>query len=101
MSDPYKCFLIQRRGARQRRIAWELPYWQWLQIWEESGHLLERGTRAGQWVMGRNGDSGPYAYGNVKIIRVETNNRDAQIAKRAKRSSRPAGAVAPDTPSHP
>jgi hypothetical protein len=44
MADPlYGRFLEQRRRAKCRGIAWELPYWQWLQIWEESGRLPERG----------------------------------------------------------
>jgi hypothetical protein len=81
MADPlYSRFMQQRHGAKQRGIGWQLEYWEWLQIWEESGHLHERGNRAGQWVMGRNGDRGPYAIGNVKIIRVEMNNREASLS---------------------
>jgi len=70
-------FNEQKRHARQREISWELPYWEWLQIWQDSGHFEERGRRKGQWVMGRNGDTGPYAAGNVKIIRCEVNNLGA------------------------
>lgn len=32
--------------------------------------------------MGRNGDIGPYSMDNVKIIRVETNNREANLRKK-------------------
>jgi hypothetical protein len=74
-------FRCQRAQAKQRRIGWQLEFWEWLQIWEESGHLDERGTHCGQWVMGRNGDMGPYARHNVRIIRVETNNADANLRK--------------------
>jgi hypothetical protein len=76
--DPLtKDFRRQREKAKQRGIKWQLEYWEWLQIWQDSGRLNDRGCRSGCWVMGRNGDVGPYATGNVKIIRVETNNIDA------------------------
>lgn len=84
--DPLvKCFNQQKHGAKQRGIEWCLEYWEWLQIWKDSDHLHERGTRSGQWVMGRNGDIGPYRADNVKIIRAEKNNSDAQRIKKAKR----------------
>jgi hypothetical protein len=84
--DPlFKAFKEQRANAKRRNIAWQLDYWEWLQIWEDSGHSLERGTRKGEWVMGRFGDEGPYSSKNIKIIRVETNNRGAQEAKSRKR----------------
>jgi hypothetical protein len=86
MDDPaYRQFVQQRVMARRRSIEWRLEYWEWRQIWDDSGHFHERGTCGGQWVMGRNGDIGPYAAGNVKIIRCETNNSFAQISKRNKR----------------
>src|SRR5262249_39109163 len=40
-------FNRQRRTAKQRGISWELDFWQWLRIWEESGHLEERGRCRG------------------------------------------------------
>ena len=70
----YQRFCEQKACAKRRGIPWLLPYWQWLQIWQDSGHLDERGRFKDCWVMGRNGDAGPYAEGNVKIIRAETNN---------------------------
>jgi len=80
--DPFeKRFKMQRLIAKHRGIAWELPYWEWLQIWQDSGHLHERGTHGGQWVMGRNGDQGPYSASNVKIIRVEQNNHGAAMVR--------------------
>lgn len=78
----YQRFLEQRRTAKQRRISWELPYWEWLQIWQDSGHLADRGRHKGEWVMGRNGDRGAYRADNVKIIRAETNNEAAGRGKR-------------------
>jgi hypothetical protein len=79
--DRYK-FHVQKGQAKQRGIPWELEYWEWLQIWQDSGHLEERGCRLGQWVMARNGDEGPYGVGNVKIVRVETNNYERDYSRR-------------------
>jgi hypothetical protein len=85
MSDPrLHRFQCQRGGAKHRGIEWKLEFWEWLQIWEESGHFEERGRCAGQWVMGRMGDQGPYAADNVKIIRMETNTSEAHKIRRAK-----------------
>lgn len=70
-------FLEQRKRAKQRKIPWELEYWEWLQIWQDSGRIHERGRAAGQWVMARHGDQGAYEAGNVAIVRVNKNNSDA------------------------
>lgn len=74
MPDPlYQAFLIQRRNANMRKIPWHFEYWEWLQLWQESGHLHERGVKKGDWVMARNGDKGAYERANVKITRCESN----------------------------
>lgn len=58
-------------------------------IWQDSGHLHERGIRAGEWVMSRLGDVGAYEAGNVKIVRCETNNSEAARGlSKAKRQQR-------------
>lgn len=60
MSDLiYRRFREQRAGAKQRKIEWQLPYWEWLQIWEESGRLNDRGTKKGCFVMARKGGYWP------------------------------------------
>jgi hypothetical protein len=83
MSDLlYQRFKEQECAARYRGIPWRLAYWEWLQIWQDSGHLHERGTCKGQWVMSRPGDRGAYEVGNVRIVRCETNNREAQEVRR-------------------
>ena len=79
-----RAFKQQRCGAKERGIAWELEYWEWLQIWQDSGHLHERGPRKGQWVMSRPGDKGPYAAWNVKIVHCETNDAENAIARHAR-----------------
>jgi hypothetical protein len=43
MDPVYRFFINQRSRAKQRGISWDLPYWEWLQIWQESGRLEERG----------------------------------------------------------
>lgn len=78
MADPlYLKFQRQRCHAKDRGVPWHLAYWEWLQIWQDSGHLEDRGNRKGQWVMSRIGDWGAYEFGNVRIVRAETNNTEA------------------------
>src|SRR5262245_32295341 len=79
-------FNRQRRTAKQRGIEWKLDFWDWLKIWESSGHLEERGRRKGQWQMCRAGDTGAYCSSNVRIDRMETNASEAQVAKRRPRA---------------
>jgi len=83
-------FLQQRHAAKQRGIAWQLDYWQWLEIWQTTGHLHERDRRKGEFQMCRPGDVGPYASSNVRIDRMETNAAEAQITKRRLRLERQA-----------
>ena len=83
MPDPlHYAFRKQKAKARMRGISWKLEYWQWLMIWEDSGHLADRGVHKDQWVMARAGDQGAYEAGNVKIVRCQTNNSEAQLTKR-------------------
>ena len=68
---------IHRRRAGYRGVEFKLTFEEWLKIWEDSGHLYERGKGTGSYVMGRHGDKGPYAVGNVTIIRMKDNIREA------------------------
>jgi hypothetical protein len=72
-------FKQQKGGARRRGIEWCLEFWEWLQIWDDSGHFHERGTGRDQWVMARKGDLGPYATGNVDIVRAPTNTYQGRL----------------------
>lgn len=54
-------------NAKRRGIPFELTFDQWWAIWQESGLWKCRGAYAGGAVMMRNGDTGPYAVGNVRI----------------------------------
>jgi hypothetical protein len=46
--------------AERRGIPFELTFKQWLKIWQDSGHLRERGHRHGQYVMARFFGGGSY-----------------------------------------
>src|SRR6516162_511995 len=84
--DAWTRFRQQRDSARYRGIIWRIPFAEWLHIWQDSGHFNihaaepwgERGTCKGQWVMSRPGDTGPYAAGNVRIVRTEANSSEGQ-----------------------
>jgi hypothetical protein len=82
-------FKTQREGAKRRGIPWRLAYWEWLQIWQDSGNLADRGSHKGQWVMARYEDQGAYEAGNVVIVRSETNSADANRRNYPKRIVKP------------
>jgi hypothetical protein len=65
-----------KTNAKRRNIPFLLTYEQWLRIWQQSGHLHERGCKRGQYVMARFGDTGPYSVDNVKIILVGDNHAE-------------------------
>lgn len=68
-----RAFTYQRNNAKQRGIGWELTLEQWWDIWERSGKWEKRGRNKGGYVMGRHGDLGPYAVGNVAICSHQEN----------------------------
>ena len=68
-------YRTQRKNAKRRKIKFNLTFEEWLNIWEESGHLHERGR--GKYVMGRLLDRGPYSVWNVRIITNTQNMREA------------------------
>jgi len=66
----------QRSQAKSRGIPWEFTPEEWWQMWSSSGKWEQRGRRADQFVMARNGDTGPYSPGNVRIVTVLENARE-------------------------
>ena len=78
---PYRRYIDQKRNAAQRGIPFELTFEEWLKIWADSGHFHERGRNAGQYVMGRIGDRGPYAVDNVLILQHEVNDSAAGLGR--------------------
>lgn len=76
--SPAMRFYDQKKAADKRGIEWELTFPQWLSIWQGSGKFEQRG-RGNGYVMGRNGDVGPYAAGNVYICTAGQNSKDGYL----------------------
>ena len=79
---PYKDFRKRRydqhrQNAKKVGKVFALSFEEWLGIWVASGRWHQRGTRRGQYVMARYNDRGAYIIGNVKIVTVEENSREA------------------------
>lgn len=70
-------YRYQKRNANNRSIPWELSFAQWIQIWEESGKISQRGRGSEGYCMCRNDDEGPYSIGNVFIQSGNGNGKDA------------------------
>jgi len=87
-------YFEQRQAAKQRGVEWQLDFWQWLEIWQDSGHLHERGRCKGDYQMCRMGDRGGYASSNVFIAPMEVNASEAQAAKNRIRLARQEAACA-------
>lgn len=92
MSDacaPAKAYLDQRRNAERRGIEWSITFPEWMTVWEESGHLAERGRTGSKFVMGRRSDIGPYDRDNVYITTLAQNAADyqAELKRRGVRCS--------------
>jgi hypothetical protein len=71
---PLQAFVSQRNNAKSRSIPWELTFWQWWTIWQESGKWAERGRAKDAFVMSRFRDSGAYAVGNIYIGTLAENS---------------------------
>lgn len=76
-STPQGKYQQQMLQARQRGIPWEFTFDEWWSLWQESGKWEMRGKRAGQYVMARRGDIGPYSSANVYICTAEENHTEA------------------------
>jgi hypothetical protein len=85
ISKTKKLFNAQRRALKNQprtdaagnQIEFKLTFEEWLDIWLESGHLHERGCKAGQYCMSRYDDIGHYEVGNVFIQLHADNTRQA------------------------
>lgn len=82
------CFRDHRAGAKRRGIPFELTFEQWLTIWQDSGHLHERGVAGHQYVMARKGDKGPYSVSNVKIVTAKQNHEEKVMPDQARTAIR-------------
>jgi hypothetical protein len=84
-NDPRYRFSKQKAQAGRRGIPFLLTFNQWWRIWRP--HWDGRGRRRGQLVMARNGDTGPYAVGNVEIVPTQVNVADAASHRTRRRAA--------------
>lgn len=91
-TGPHGLFLKHRQNARARGVEFTLTFEEWNDVWQKSGKWRKRGNRSGRYVMGRMGDEGPYAKGNVYIILFNANigerNQTVVRKKHTARSTR-------------
>lgn len=64
-----------------RGIEWLFKFDEWLAVWMASGKWEQRGRGSSKYVMARNGDVGPYAAHNVRIITSRENIQESHVNK--------------------
>jgi hypothetical protein len=74
-------YKMQQRNATDRGIPFLLTYEEWLQVWNDSGKLKERGRGADKFCMCRVGDLGSYEVSNVFIGTGRENVREGNLGK--------------------
>jgi hypothetical protein len=84
MNKLKRYFYNQRDSAKRRGISFELSYIEWLDIWESSKKLEQRGRGKGKYCMMRNNDIGSYSKENVKIGLFEQNASELKNRKTGK-----------------
>lgn len=72
-ASPRGKYRQHQKNAKRRGVPFEITFDQWWAVWEASGKWSLRGLKRGTWVMGRHNDQGPYAIGNVEIIKRSSN----------------------------
>ena len=78
----------QKNGAKERGIAWEFTFEQWLEWW--GSDIEKRGPGKFDLQMQRDRDSGPYAPWNVRKGTPKQNSVTASAMKQNKRSAKAA-----------
>lgn len=76
-SKEWRAFVDHRLNAKHRGIPFLFTFEQWWSLWKDRFHL--RGTGRDKYVMARFGDEGAYEIGNVEIITMSENSRQANI----------------------
>lgn len=71
--EVYTKYYHHKTNAASRNIPFLLTFAEWCMVWLNSGHWHERGKGRDRYCMARNGDTGPYAIGNVRICRNHEN----------------------------
>ena len=72
-------YTSQKHTARKRDIPFLLSFEEWVDIWQSSGKLAERGRGSDKYCMARHGDIGPYSINNVSII---TNHENLSLGNK-------------------
>ena len=74
-------YKAQMKNAEMRGIQFLLTFEQWLELWNASGKLEQRGRGAAKFCMCRIADVGSYELGNVFIGTGRENVRDGNLGK--------------------
>lgn len=73
-ATPRGKYTKHKKNAKRRGIPFVLTFDEWWAIWRRSKRWNQRGNATGdQYVMSRHGDEGPYAAGNVSIVKHAEN----------------------------
>lgn len=72
--SPWHAYKSQRRNAKSRGVEWNINFWDWWCLWEESGKWESRGRGNDHYCMCRKGDEGDYSKGNVYIASAVHNS---------------------------
>lgn len=84
LGGEWKKYMCHRANARRRGIEFNLSFDEWWEIWKP--YKGRSGVDKGKMCMCRNGDSGAYEAGNVRIDLVENNHIEYQLLKRKQKS---------------
>jgi hypothetical protein len=82
MADVKMKYNSHKGGAKRRGIEFKMTFDEWWGLWEPYWH--NRGSHAGQYVMCRTMDRGPYEIGNVRIDTPKGNGRTRRIVNHEK-----------------
>ena len=77
MVTPKDAWSRQKNSAIKRGVGWDFTFEQWCAWWKcrlGTDWFSKRGRRKGQYVMARDGDTGPYEPWNVRCATVEENH---------------------------
>ena len=74
-----RAYRIQKHSAAKRGIPFLLTFEQWSEWWLTDDRWLRRGRKAGQFQMGRKGNSGPFSPDNVECATKEEKQKSQLV----------------------
>jgi hypothetical protein len=80
--QPMGAYCRQAQSAKNRGIEFKLKFWDWWQVWQQSGKWEHRGVSG--YVMARLMDTGPYEIGNIYITTQSKNIKHYQERRQKK-----------------